>query len=226
MLQTTYGGTTFLSQSDNGIEYLAIGFADYNDYLDLKYGGDSTRIYSSIYRTTYWYCWSVVITTTSDTSTARQAYLGADVLNMGSNTAGPSYAGTGDLFVGTGSLGHNNVLVDNIYLFTRALSSSDISDIFSSSNTFDRSGLIFQHRFHHQEAWTWDEGYAEDHAFYASTSVFADPSDGGHTLTVIGSFQLQVASLLRVYCTSNFKADDVACDASECCCMRTLHARF
>lgn len=116
------------------------------------------------------------------------------------STTGPAYTGSGDLLVGTGSLGSQGVLVDDIYLFTRTLSASDISDISSSSNTFDRSSLVFLHRLQHQEPWAWDEGYATNgYAFAATTSVFTDPADRGHALTAVGSFQLEVGSLAHLF---------------------------
>ena len=211
--QSSGGETTFISQSDGGTEHFAFGFSTW-DYFRLTYAGSQQGwdTYDYPYYNTWyqsWTFWSVVITATSGSSSAQIFVNG----NLERTFSFPAYTGTGDLFVGSGSLGDDLVLVDDIYLFTRALSASDVSDIDQAKNSFDRTGLVFLHRFHYQEPWAWDGGYGETYfVFSTSTSVFTDPADQSHNITVTGTAQLQV----QYPCDTQYDATCVGgCDCAE-----------
>ena len=195
--------TTFISQSDGGTENFAFGFYSYSD-IKLMYGG-SEQGWNTYWNTWYysWAFWSVVITAASDSSSA-QIFVNGNLERTFNNF--PAYTGTGDLFVGTGSLGDKTVRMDDIFLFTRALSAVDVLSIYGGGDNFDRTGLVFLHRFHHQEPWAWNEGYAQsNYKFSSSTSVFTDPADQGHSVTVTGSFELKSLQSGSTYLTPTLR---------------------
>ena len=211
-MQSTSYPATFISQSDGGTEHFAFGFSN-SDYFKLMYGGAEQSwdtytccSYNKWYKS--WTFWSVVITAESGSSSAQIFVDG----NLEKTFSFPAYTGAGDLFLGSGSLGDDQVLVDDIYLFTRALSASDVSDIKQAKDTFDRTGLVFLHRFHHQEPWTFDAGYGEsDLVISTSTSIFTDPADQDHSVTVRGTAQLQSAQTGRNKLTPRTSGGEAAC---------------
>ena len=107
------------------------------------------------------------------------------------NTAAPNYAGFGDMYIGQGSIGKNQINMDDLYLFTRALSVSELGNIYDT-DPFDRAGLVFLFRFNYQEPWAWTK-YAQNYGdpFSLSTSVIRDELDNNF-VELTGSVQLEV----------------------------------
>ena len=162
---------TFLSQRDSqGTEHLALGMicssssCTYHKFQADFGAADSTQWWVWDYGTS-WQFYSLVVEFSSGSATGtRIQYLGTDdrcpicswsLRAEATDPNAPNYVGSGDIYIGEGTIGNKPVWIDTLSLFTRALSKSELESV-AQTHTFDRTGLVMLFRFNHQEQWAWN----------------------------------------------------------------------